>query len=109
MNKIRFWLSHPYLPAIAVLLAVSLTLPSLWNGLIFDDNFHRLVQLETIPRSEHSASPLNMFFFSDGNELRTQRWMSFGYLPWWTPKTFQVCFFRIAWDLEKRQGNCVNP
>ena len=62
MNKIRFWLSHPYLPAIAVLLAVSLTLPSLWNGLIFDDNFHRLVQLETIPRSEHSASPLNMFF-----------------------------------------------
>ena len=94
MNKIRFWLSHPYLPAIAVLLAVSLTLPSLWNGLIFDDNFHRLVQLETIPRSEHSASPLNMFFFSDGNELRTQRWMNFGYLPWWTPKTFQVCFFR---------------
>ena len=70
MNKLRIWLNHPWLPAIAVLLAVGLAFPSLWNGLVFDDNFHRLVQLETIPRFEHSSSPLNMFFFSDGDAGR---------------------------------------
>ena len=41
MNKIRLWLSHPRLPVIVALLAVLLTLPSVWNGLNLDDYYHR--------------------------------------------------------------------
>ena len=63
MNKIRIWLSHPSLPFIAVILAVGLTLPSLWNGFAADDHAHRNVLLADIPMSARFMSALNLFCF----------------------------------------------
>ena len=63
MNKVRDWLSHPGVPYIAVILAVGLTIPSLWNGIVLDDIAHRNVLLADIPISVRFMSDLNLFCF----------------------------------------------
>ena len=78
MNKIRTWLQHPRLPVIAVLLAVLLTLPSLWNNLNFDDYLQRLALQEDTRVIPRSASPLNLFFFDNGNPEENRRLMNRG-------------------------------
>ena len=69
MNTLRRLLIHPQLPLITVILAVGLTLPSLWNGLSFDDYLQRLILLGDNPVSENMpATPWNMFCFHKGND-----------------------------------------
>ena len=99
MKKIRIWLSHPKLPLFLVLLAVGLTFPSLWNGLCFDDNFHKIVLLGKVPLSEHTSSPFNLFFFSDGDVRQARQGMNSGSIPWWTDEKFQVNFLRPVTSL----------
>jgi hypothetical protein len=94
VKKILICLQHPWLPAIATLLAIGLMLPSLWNGLILEDNLHRLILLGDIPMSVNSCSPLNLFCFIDGNAEKNRQLINSGSLPWWTPEKYKACFFR---------------
>jgi len=94
MNKIRIWLSHPRLPTIVTLLAVGLTLPSLWNGLNLDDYYHRLVLLGDTRFSPASSSPLNLFCFYDGDHEENRRLMKTGMCAWFYSEKLRFCFFR---------------
>jgi hypothetical protein len=95
MNKIRIWLSHPSLPFIAVILAVGLTFPSLWNGFVLDDHTHRNVLLADIPMSVRFMSALNLFcFMSEENSWQARDGKKVGIVPWWSPEDSKICFFR---------------
>jgi len=94
MKRFKEWLSHPWLPVVATLLAVGLMFPSLWNGLILDDYFHRLVLLEDPHSISCASSPLNLFCFSNGNPEENRQMMNSGFLPWYTQENFQICFLR---------------
>jgi len=95
MNKIRFCLSHPSLPFIAVILAVGLVLPSLWNGFVLDDHTHRNVLLADIPMSVRFMSALNLFcFMSEENSWQARDGKKAGIVPWWSPEDSKICFFR---------------
>ena len=94
MNKIRAWLSHPRLPIVVALLAVGLTLPSLWNGLNLDDYYHRLVLLGDTRFSPSSTSPLNLFCFYDGNPEENRRLMEKGMVAWFYSDNLRFSFFR---------------
>ena len=94
MNRIRIWLSHSWIPVIAVLLAVGLTLPSVWNGFNLDDYYHRLVLLGDNRFSPSSTSPLNLFCFYDGNPEENQRLMEKGMVAWFYSDNLRFSFFR---------------
>ena len=95
MNKIRIWLSHPSLPFIAVILAVGLTLPSLWNGFVIDDYGHRNILLSDVPMSVRFMSALNLFCFAgEENSWRAEAQKKIGLSSWWDPDDSKVCFFR---------------
>ncbi len=94
MNKIHTLLQHPRLPVIAICLAVVLTLPTLWNGLSFDDNFHRLVLQGNTTIVPSCSSPLNLFCFSNGDADENQRLINIGSRPWWSRNETKLCFFR---------------
>ena len=94
MNKIRAWLSHPRLPIVVALLAIGLTLPSLWNGLNLDDYYHRLVLLGDTRFSPSSTSPLNLFCFYDGDPEENQRLMERGMVAWFYNEKLRFSFFR---------------
>ena len=94
MSKIRLLLSHPRLPFIAALLAIGLTLPTLWNGLTFDDYFHRLVLQGNTTIVPSCSSPLNLFCFNDGDAEEHQRLMNIGARPWWSRDETKLCFLR---------------
>jgi hypothetical protein len=94
MNKIRLWLSHPGVPVIVALLAVGLTLPSMWNGLNLDDYYHRLILLGDNRFSPSSASPLNLFCFYDGDPEENQRLMETGMVAWFYSNNLRFSFLR---------------
>jgi hypothetical protein len=94
MKKVRIWLSHPKLPLFLVLLAVGLTFPSLWNGLILDDYYHRLILLGDTRFSPSSASPLNLFCFYDGDPEENRRLMATGMFAWFYSEKLRFFFFR---------------
>jgi hypothetical protein len=96
MSKIRLWLSHPYLPIIAALLAVGLTTPSLWNGFCFDDYLQRLILLgDNLVSQNMPATPWNLFCFHKGNDDYTQKLIYEAAFPWWMDGIrFRAYFFR---------------
>ena len=95
MNRVRLWLGHPAVPFVAVILAVGLTLPSLWNGIVLDDIAHRNVLLADIPMSVRFMSALNLFCFqSEETTWRTREGKKLGNVPWWSPEDGKICFFR---------------
>jgi hypothetical protein len=94
MNKIRLWLSHRRLPVIAALLAVVLTLISVWNGLNLDDYYHRLIMLGDTRFSPSSASPFNLFCFYDGDPGENRRLMERGMVAWFYSNNLRFSFFR---------------
>ena len=90
----RTWLEHRRLPIALAILALLLTLPSLWTGLIADDYYHRIRLLGWSKFPELSRSPLELFTFADGDPERTGRLMDIGVWPWWTLPELRVAFFR---------------
>jgi len=66
----------------------------LWNGLSFDDNFHRLVLQGNTTIIPSCASPLNLFCFSNGDAEEKQRLINIGSWPWWSEDETNLCFFR---------------
>lgn len=93
-ETVRQLLERPRFPLIAALIAVLLTLPSLWNGLNLDDNFSRIAFNDrAIPLfSTIYEAPLRLFTLID--DANRKPWMDYGLLPWWTSERIQISFFR---------------
>lgn len=85
MNTPAFF-GHRHIFAIAVLLALLLSLPLLGNGLFLDDYGQRITLL--------SGNGGNAFeFFTRGNPV-TEAQIQSGVLPWWTHAETKIRFFR---------------
>ncbi len=94
MNAITRLLGHPKFPIYCALLALVLSLPSLWTGLQFDDFAHRSFFLNLDPTTRHTSRIFTAYGFIDGNPERNRVLMDQGVIPWWTPKDFRINFFR---------------
>jgi hypothetical protein len=68
----------------AAALAVLLASPSIGNGWILDDYWHRAVLLERPGFRELLGAPSEMFRFLRGDPERTGRLIDLGLLPWYT-------------------------
>jgi len=87
--NIKKLLTHKYLIALALLLALVISLPALWRGWGYEDDiYHRSILLT----SSLPETLKNLFVFIDPSTSRAQ--MEMGALPWWTLETTQVAFFR---------------
>jgi hypothetical protein len=84
MKAIRALLEHRRLPFLAAVLAAVLAAPSLNNGFVLDDYFHRAAMLGSDRLSGFIGGPQEMFRFFRGDPEQTFRGMDAGFLPWWT-------------------------
>jgi hypothetical protein len=85
------WLTHPRLAFHLAVLAIVLTLPSLWVGWQMDDYFHRLRMLSS---SNIRYGPMTVFSAPTGDPEVTRLRMDTGFFPWWTPPNYRMAFFR---------------
>ncbi len=85
----RAGLSHRYLPILAIFLALSFCLPTLWNGFgVDDDLLHRAILLT----SSLPDALKGLFVFAEPGEAA--RLMDQGLFPWWASSEVRVAFFR---------------
>lgn len=95
LSSFRRALVHPRLPIVLAALALVLTLPSLWTGLVADDHFRQMVMLGFPGFPELACSPLlGLDVIADGDPARTLRLMEIGELPWWTLPELRIAAFR---------------
>lgn len=104
MNRLHsglaWWAQSRYLPLACALLAVALTLPSLWAGWVMDDYHHRAALLAASrpaaldPAVLPGGNPLGLFCFMDGKQDHFQRQLANGTVPWWTWPGIRASFFR---------------
>lgn len=89
-----------FMPVFAVL-ALLLSIPSLNNGLQFDDLSHRIIMLNQSEAAAktHDGSLFGLYSFVDGNAQRTHYLMDQGVLPWWTFPELKYTFFRPLTEL----------
>lgn len=90
--------SSPWCVAVAALLGVLLSLPSLSNGLISDDFFHWDILTGRI-NNAHPGSPFGLFSFADGNPAHIHEFMEKGVFPWWTADKLRLSFWRPLAEL----------
>ena len=95
-GTVKQWLAGRRLPMAVVLIALVLTLPSLWTGLQVDDLLQRLVLLRHPLAAVDHESPIAMFDFADGDPQRAREAMDMGFLPWWTWEKVRLRFCRPA-------------
>jgi len=82
---------HPRLGIHLAVLALVLTLPSLWLGWQLDDHTYRFV-LEG--KAEGTMTPLRAFTLLQGDPEFNRQLIDRGHLPWWTAERFRIAFFR---------------
>ncbi len=80
---LRVWLSHRQLPWILTALAMLLAVPSLWVGWQLDDHWHRMMIRGWPGYPGLYQTFWDQFTFGDGNPERTQRFLDYGFFPWW--------------------------
>lgn len=94
-GRFRRALVHRRLPVALALLAVVLTLPSLWTGLVADDHFRHMMMIGFPGFPDLASSPLlKLDVIADGNPERTLQLMEMGELPWWTLPELRIAAFR---------------
>jgi hypothetical protein len=90
MKALASFCAHPRIAALAVLLAIVLTLPVMRNGFCLDDNYHRLIFKGERQYVSTAASPLNLFCFQSGQPgdglMRSHFWAF--------PDRAKIYFFR---------------
>lgn len=79
----RVWLSHPRLPWTLAALAMFLAAPSLWVGFQLDDYWHQMMIRGWPGFPGLYKSFWDQFTFGDGDPARTQRFLDYGFFPWW--------------------------
>jgi len=85
------------MPLASALMAIMLAAPSIWSGLQIDDWWMRAAMLSP-PGLEaaFSSDSSGLFRIADGNTERTRQLVDIGVLPWWTPSSFKLWFWRPA-------------
>jgi hypothetical protein len=84
-------LVSPRLPFILGLLAILLTLPSLWVGLQFDDY---LLEQSVFRAPDLNSVIHDLFIFMDGDPSHAQASMDAGIYPWFSLSDGKVAFWR---------------
>lgn len=93
-NRIHHGLTSRYLPLFLASAAFFLTLPSVQNGLQFDDYGHKDILLGKANWVIKDGSLTGIFSFLNGVMERTKLMMETGFLPWWTFEKLRIAFFR---------------
>lgn len=92
LDRLKKLLARPRFPWIAAAVAVVLFLPALNVGLMMDDYVHRIIHeggVQVVPRPNWD---LFRFVGPDRAEFALSK--NRGDVPWWTPDTFKLAFFR---------------
>lgn len=94
MNLRRLF-AHRHFPALILLTALVLTLPSLWGGLQFDDYLLQTRLLAARNKSVDDLTTINqLYVFMDGDSAHTQAQMDSGRMPWFALPSGKVAFWR---------------
>ncbi len=78
-------------PFLIIPIALLLTLPSLWNGLQFDDYVHQPLIVAADNLSEVTTE---LFAFLENDSTATKSLIEQGVLPWWTLPDVHISFWR---------------
>lgn len=81
-------------PAVPVVLGLLLVLPSLSNGLQFDDYGIRSAVLNQQPWGHMAPNPWEPFSFLDGIPEHNDELIDRGVLPWWCDRECRLAFLR---------------
>ncbi|MDQ7784366.1 MAG: hypothetical protein RDU20_15880 [Desulfomonilaceae bacterium] len=100
-------LAHRYVPIMLPLIAVALTVPALWHGLMLDDYIFRARLIDSSFAGERlhetgwvpagSGTPswsIQNLYRLLGPDLDLQKLMDSGTAPWWTSRSTMVSFWR---------------
>ncbi|MBX3210541.1 MAG: hypothetical protein KF850_00755 [Labilithrix sp.] len=93
-SRVKTWLSSPRFPAVAVLIACILSLPTLRTRLVADDLWHRAMMRNDARWLPVSGSPMTLFTFASGSPEEGARVLESGFAPWWTPPGLRLALFR---------------
>lgn len=99
-------MGHRLIPSIIAIIAIIITLPSLWYGWILDDLLHRVIltgsgdSMWSATPSEMKVSGLNTLLpalresFAFFDPAINKRLIDLGIVPWWTSGELRLTFFR---------------
>ncbi len=104
---IKTLLCHRYLPLGLAGLAMLLSLPALWSGLLNDD-YPQQIELSSPSQVHQSLEAVGLgvdkpgdlktllakLFIAVGPNKNKQALLDYGALPWWTSKSYQVSLLR---------------
>jgi hypothetical protein len=90
----RRWLAGDRAVLLAVVAALVVVLPALFQGMHADDHIHRGYLLKEPQFLRIIKPPLELFTFYDGDPGRTGWVIDRGITPWWTSPHVRVAFFR---------------
>src|SRR5512140_947161 len=88
------FLTAKSLPFLLVLVALALSIPSLFTGWQQDDLVHRYQLLGYPDVTGSPLLPLQLFDFMNGDSSRTHMLIDRGVVPWWTFPTIRLSFWR---------------
>ena len=87
-------LGHPRAPAVLVVFATLLVLPSLTVGRVADDWLMELFLADAVHLPGVEPQPFRLFTFATGEPVRTEAMMNTGVFPWWTDPAAKLAFMR---------------
>jgi hypothetical protein len=94
LRRLCDWIARTRYPGVLLGLGLLLALPSLWNGLQFDDFTIRAAVLGHELVKDVPTSRWEPFTFVNGDEQRTQKLIDYGRLPWWADPKCRMAFWR---------------
>ncbi|MCW5832048.1 MAG: hypothetical protein KIS78_06295 [Labilithrix sp.] len=92
--RLKTWLSSPRFPAVAVLIACVLSLPTLRTRLVADDLWHRAMIQKDVRWLPVAGSPTTLFTFASGSAEEGARVLESGFAPWWMTPGLRIALFR---------------
>jgi hypothetical protein len=94
VQKLKDWLDRPGVLIILPVIALLLTLPSLFIGFTTDDHYFKMLFQDCPGLPELDQSKFSTFqFFEDDPKLRQMR-LERGLLPWWANEHGRLSFMR---------------
>ncbi|WP_020589579.1 hypothetical protein [Desulfobacter curvatus] len=98
--KIRSILEKSYFPIVAAIIGVALLLPSLDEGIFWDDLYHKSILTGEYTIAEKKAASFNaMFSCYSGKPEQVKTFKDMGFLPWWTYDELKLNFWRPVTEL----------
>src|SRR5438477_398083 len=91
---VRWLLLRRWFMPVVILLAILLTLPSLWVGWAIDDYYQRWVLVQSPAYADLLPARLDMFNFVDGDVQRNERMKEIGLVPWWIYPGLRGAFWK---------------